>query len=86
MSSLLADTWNTKNYSPPVLIHFAYPLSLITYKNRWDLQISVHILGEKNHQQRNHQKLKTQVQQETPHKKKKDIKETTPLNLIEFLP
>ena len=67
---------------------------MIIYKNRWELQTSVYLLQEKNHQQRNHQRVKTQVQQESPHKHEretleypdKEIKETTSLNPIELLP
>ena len=37
----------------------------------WELQTSLYLLEERNHQQRNHQKVKSQVQQESPHKQKK---------------
>ena len=45
-------------YSPTVLIHFAYPLPMITYKNRWELRTSVYMLEERTHHQWNHQKEK----------------------------
>ena len=95
ISSLLAGTLNPIKHSPAVLIHFAYPLRLITYKNRWELQTSVYLLKEKNHQQRNHQNIKnTRTTRETTQTEEranlecpdKEIKETTPLNPIEFLP
>ena len=60
ISSLLAGTLNLTEYSLAVLIHFAYPLPLITYKNRWDMWASLYLLEERNHQQRNYQKVKTQ--------------------------
>ena len=68
ISSLLAGTLNPIKYSPIVLIHFAYPLPLITYKTRWKLRTSVYLLEEKNHQQRNHKNVRTQIKQESPHK------------------
>ena len=60
----------------------------VTYKNRWELQTSVYLLEEKNHQQRNYQKLKRSTTGENTQTEErsnlehpdKEIKETTPLN------
>ena len=60
ISSLLADTLNPIKYSQAVSIHFAYPLPLITYRNRLQLRTFVYMLEERNRQQKNHQKVKTQ--------------------------
>ena len=56
ISSLFVGTLNPVEYSPTVLIHFAYPLPLITRKNKWELQTSVYTMEERTHQKRNHQK------------------------------
>ena len=45
---LLAGTLNPIKYSPAVLIHFAYPLPLITYKNKWGTANSSIPTGEEN--------------------------------------
>ena len=94
-SYLLAGTLNPIKYSPAVLIHFAYIMPLITYKNRWELQTSIYVLEKRNHQQRNHQKREnlsttrelTQTEDRANLERlDKEIKETTPLNAIELLP
>ena len=70
ISSLLAGTLNPIEYSPAVLKHSAYSQPLITYKIRGELWTSVYLVEKRTNQQRNHQKVKIQVQQESPHKQK----------------
>ena len=92
--SLLVGTLSPIEYSPSVLIHFAFSLPLITYKIRWELCTPVNPLEERTHQQRKHQQVKpkynkrTQTQGEeraTLEHPDKEIKETTSLNPIELL-
>ena len=59
-SSLWVDTLNTIEYTPAVLIHFAFPLQLITKENKWELWTPVYVMEEETHQKRNHQPITTE--------------------------
>ena len=95
ISFLLDVTLNPIKYSPTVLIHFAYPLPLITHKNRWELQTSVYLLEEKKPPTKEPPKGKNPSTKKEPtqteeranlERPDKEIKETEPLNPTECLP
>ena len=66
ISSVCIGTLNPIEYSPTVLIHFAFPLKVITYKSKWELWTQTYLLEERTHQQ-----VKIQLQQESPYKQEK---------------